>query len=188
MLRCCSGRSSLDVRRAQGAFQWCAVEFLGRCEACRVGAVTAVRSVHVRGGLTGAAQRHGGSTPAPALVEQNRVPGSSPSHSCRSRITGRSGDARRRHDRRARAGLIRSACDGVGAAESKPLTPITHAEAVIRRRRRRYDGAVSDTASRGSLPLTEELAAIRRRCAALPVLDTRSAEEIIGYDEVGLLR
>jgi antitoxin VapB len=37
-----------------------------------------------------------------------------------------------------------------------------------------------------SVPLAEELAAIRRRCAALPTLDTRSAEEILGYDEVGL--
>jgi antitoxin VapB len=36
------------------------------------------------------------------------------------------------------------------------------------------------------IPLSEELAAIRRRCAALPVLDDRSPEEIIGYDEHGL--
>ena len=31
-----------------------------------------------------------------------------------------------------------------------------------------------------------ELAAIRRRCAALPVIDDRSAEEIVGYDDSGL--
>lgn len=36
------------------------------------------------------------------------------------------------------------------------------------------------------IALREELAAIRRRCASLPVLDDRSAEEIIGYDEHGL--
>ncbi|MBM7788546.1 type II toxin-antitoxin system VapB family antitoxin [Tenggerimyces flavus] len=36
------------------------------------------------------------------------------------------------------------------------------------------------------VPLREELAAIRQRCAALPVLDHRTADEIIGYDEDGL--
>ena len=34
--------------------------------------------------------------------------------------------------------------------------------------------------------LRDELAAIRRRCAALPVIDDRSAEEIVGYDDRGL--
>ncbi|OCP23618.1 MULTISPECIES: type II toxin-antitoxin system VapB family antitoxin [unclassified Ensifer] len=34
--------------------------------------------------------------------------------------------------------------------------------------------------------LLEELAASRRRWAKLPVLDIRSAEEILGYDENGL--
>jgi antitoxin VapB len=36
--------------------------------------------------------------------------------------------------------------------------------------------------------LREELRAIRERCAALPVLDPRTPEEIIGYDERGLPR
>ena len=36
--------------------------------------------------------------------------------------------------------------------------------------------------------LREELRAIRERCARLPVLDPRSAEEILGYDERGLPR
>lgn len=36
------------------------------------------------------------------------------------------------------------------------------------------------------VPLREELAAIRRRCASLPVLDERTPEEILGYDEHGL--
>lgn len=36
------------------------------------------------------------------------------------------------------------------------------------------------------VPLREELAAIRKRCAALPVLDERRPEEIVGYDEHGL--
>lgn len=36
------------------------------------------------------------------------------------------------------------------------------------------------------VPLREELAAIRQRCASLPVLDSRAADEILGYDERGL--
>jgi antitoxin VapB len=39
----------------------------------------------------------------------------------------------------------------------------------------------SDRASR-------ELRAIRERCAGHPVLDPRSADEILGYDEQGLPR
>lgn len=38
----------------------------------------------------------------------------------------------------------------------------------------------------GAVPLRKQLADIRRRCAALPVVDDRSAEEILGYDEHGL--
>ncbi|MFH1555732.1 MAG: type II toxin-antitoxin system VapB family antitoxin, partial [Pseudomonadota bacterium] len=34
--------------------------------------------------------------------------------------------------------------------------------------------------------LLEDLAAIQRRWNALPVLDPRSSDEIIGYDENGL--
>jgi antitoxin VapB len=34
--------------------------------------------------------------------------------------------------------------------------------------------------------LTEELRAISERCAALPVYDRRSPDEIIGFDEHGL--
>ncbi len=36
--------------------------------------------------------------------------------------------------------------------------------------------------------LRDQLRAIRKRCAALPVLDERSPEEILGYDEQGLPR
>lgn len=43
-----------------------------------------------------------------------------------------------------------------------------------------------ETGRARSNPLREELAAIRRRCAALPVIDDRPAEEILGYDERGL--
>lgn len=34
--------------------------------------------------------------------------------------------------------------------------------------------------------LREELLAIGRRCAALPDLDRRSADEILGYDDLGV--
>jgi antitoxin VapB len=43
-------------------------------------------------------------------------------------------------------------------------------------------------ARRKARSLRRELAKIRARCAALPVLDRRSADEIIGYDEQGLPR
>jgi antitoxin VapB len=36
--------------------------------------------------------------------------------------------------------------------------------------------------------LLEDLAAIRQRWSALPVVDTRSADEIIGYDKSGVPR
>lgn len=36
--------------------------------------------------------------------------------------------------------------------------------------------------------LVEEIMEISSRCAALPVLDPRSAEEILGYDENGVPR
>ncbi len=39
---------------------------------------------------------------------------------------------------------------------------------------------------RGSVGLAEQLMAIGRECAALPDLDTRTADEIIGYDETGM--
>lgn len=34
--------------------------------------------------------------------------------------------------------------------------------------------------------LKEELAAIRKRCSSLPVLDPREPDEILGYDETGI--
>lgn len=36
--------------------------------------------------------------------------------------------------------------------------------------------------------LRDELRAIRQRCAKLPVLDTRSPEKILGYDDTGVPR
>lgn len=40
----------------------------------------------------------------------------------------------------------------------------------------------------GAAKLEAELARIRERCAALPVLDDRNADEILGYDDAGAPR
>jgi antitoxin VapB len=54
---------------------------------------------------------------------------------------------------------------------------ITHA---LRQQIAREDG------KRSASRIRDELLEIGRRCAALPDLDTRSPEEILGYDEIGL--
>ena len=41
---------------------------------------------------------------------------------------------------------------------------------------------------RGGRHLAAEILEIGKRCAALPDIDTRSADEILGYDEHGLPR
>jgi len=51
------------------------------------------------------------------------------------------------------------------------------AERLVREKRRR---------GRSDKTLAEELDEIALRCAALPDFDTRSADEIIGYDENGM--
>ena len=43
-------------------------------------------------------------------------------------------------------------------------------------------------AKRGPHHLADELDRIAKRCAALPLLDERSADEILGYDDRGLPR
>jgi antitoxin VapB len=71
------------------------------------------------------------------------------------------------------------------ARELAKLTGVTMTEAIrtalqerlARERSRRRSNAEQ---------LAAELMAIGRRCAALPVLDDRSDEEILGYDELGL--
>jgi len=40
--------------------------------------------------------------------------------------------------------------------------------------------------SRLSSNMLDEVMAISRRCSALPDIDTRSADEILGYDEFGV--
>jgi antitoxin VapB len=42
--------------------------------------------------------------------------------------------------------------------------------------------------TRPRTPLRDELREIGRRCAALPTLDDRPAEDILGYDQRGLPR
>ena len=58
-------------------------------------------------------------------------------------------------------------------------------EAVIKALRERL---ARQQGRKHSRRLSEELRAIGERCAALPVLDARTPEEIIGYDERGLPR
>ena len=69
------------------------------------------------------------------------------------------------------------------ARELATRTGETLTEAVVVALRERL---ARETGRARAVPLADELAAIRRRCAALPVLDTRSAEEILGIDQHGL--
>jgi len=69
------------------------------------------------------------------------------------------------------------------ARELAARTGETVAEAVVKALRERL---LREQERTGRPRLSEELAAIRKRCAALPVLDARSADEILDYDERGL--
>jgi antitoxin VapB len=69
------------------------------------------------------------------------------------------------------------------ARELAAQTGETLTEAVVIALRERL---ARETGRTRSVPLRQELAAIRHRCAALPVIDTRSADQILGYDEHGL--
>ncbi len=50
----------------------------------------------------------------------------------------------------------------------------------------KFKGDSAQPGERASVASAQELIAIGRRCAALPDLDSRSAEDILGYDEKGL--
>jgi antitoxin VapB len=65
------------------------------------------------------------------------------------------------------------------------ITGETKTEAVTRALRDRLNRVRHERAGRS---LAEELDAIAVRCAALPVRDSRSAEDILGYDEHGIPR
>jgi antitoxin VapB len=71
------------------------------------------------------------------------------------------------------------------AAELARLTGESKTEAVTKAVRDRLE-RVKRAQSRRSL--ADEIQFIGRRCAALPVVDARSADEILGYDDAGLPR
>jgi len=69
------------------------------------------------------------------------------------------------------------------AREVARLAGETITEAV---RRSLADRVEALRAMRRDASLVDDLMAIGRRCAALPVLDRRSADEILGYDDDGV--
>ncbi len=71
------------------------------------------------------------------------------------------------------------------AAELARQTGETKTEAVTKALRDRLLRVGRD---RSKQRLADELEEIARHCAGLPVLDSRSADEILGYDEHGLPR
>ena len=71
------------------------------------------------------------------------------------------------------------------AAELARATGESKTEAVTKALR---DRLVRVRRERAKRSLTDELEAIAEHCAALPVLDGRRAEEILGYDGAGLPR
>jgi antitoxin VapB len=71
------------------------------------------------------------------------------------------------------------------AAELARLTGETKTEAVTRAVRDRLERVKRGRHRRS---LADELDAIGKQCAALPVLDSRNTDEIVGYDEHGLPR
>lgn len=71
------------------------------------------------------------------------------------------------------------------AAAVAKLTGETKTEAVTKALR---DRLARLRRERSRTRLADELDAIGQHCASLPVLDSRSADEIIGYDERGVPR
>lgn len=71
------------------------------------------------------------------------------------------------------------------AEELAKLTGESKTEAVTRALR---DRLARVRRERSGKSLADELDDIARHCAALPVLDSRSPEEILGYDHDGLPR
>jgi antitoxin VapB len=69
------------------------------------------------------------------------------------------------------------------AAELAKLTGETKTEAVRKALRDRLNRLRRERSGRR---LADELDEIAEHCASLPVLDPRSAEEILGYDQHGL--
>ncbi len=65
------------------------------------------------------------------------------------------------------------------------LTGQSITEAVIKALREQLQ---RETGKRSVVRLKDELGTISKRCSRLPDLDTRSAEEIIGFDKHGIPR
>ena len=80
---------------------------------------------------------------------------------------------------------IRSAEAEALATELARLTGETKTDAVTKAVRDRLERVKR---GRNRRSLADELDAIGKQCAALPVLDPRTPDEIIGYDEQGLPR
>lgn len=71
------------------------------------------------------------------------------------------------------------------ATELAKQTGESKTEAVIKALRDRLARVRRD---RSKQRLADELEEIARHCASLPVMDSRSADEILGYDDRGLPR
>ncbi|HEX4210635.1 MAG TPA: type II toxin-antitoxin system VapB family antitoxin [Candidatus Binataceae bacterium] len=69
------------------------------------------------------------------------------------------------------------------AAELARQTGENKTEAVIKALRDRLARVRRERSHR---PLADELEEIAKHCAGLPVLDTRAADEILGYNEHGI--
>lgn len=69
------------------------------------------------------------------------------------------------------------------AAELATYTGETTTEAVVKALRDRLQRLRRERSGRS---LADELESVARHCAALPVLDHRSPNEILGYDSSGL--
>jgi len=80
--------------------------------------------------------------------------------------------------------IIRSEEAEAPASELARLTVETKADAVTEAPRKRLE-EVHRARAKGRVA-ADELDEIALHCAALPVLDQRSAYEIVGYDENGL--
>ena len=80
---------------------------------------------------------------------------------------------------------IRNAETEALASALAALTGETKTEAVRRALQDRLDRVQR---RRGGLRLVDDLNDIAQHCASLPVLDDRSADEILGYDTLGLPR
>jgi len=71
------------------------------------------------------------------------------------------------------------------AAALAAMTGETKTEAVRRALEERLERT---RRTRGQKRLVDEINEIADHCSSLPVLDARSADEILGYDEIGLPR